>query len=92
VRDAALDLKSVVNADKGLALEEASEGLDFFLGPMGEVGEGFLDDASALALALAEEDGGWGVPVGDRLDVHGNYYITVVKCYKNGMNINMGTL
>jgi hypothetical protein len=55
-----------------IAAEQTAEGLDAGGRPMGEVGEGTLDDFAAPAEAFAEEDGGRGVAVGDGLDVHGS--------------------
>lgn len=81
VRQSADDVEGVIDTDEGLALEEAAEGLDLVLRPVGQVGEGLLDDAAVLALALAEEDGGRGVAVGDGLDVHGNHYTSDVNTF-----------
>ena len=70
--------------DQGFVAQQAAEGLDFFLGPIGEVGQGALAGFVAFAPALAEEDGGRGVAVGDGFDVHGSYYahlLTIVKDY-----------
>ena len=55
-------------------MQQATEGLDFFLGPMGEIGEGALAGFVAFAPAFAEEDGGRGVTVGDGFDIHGTDY------------------
>src|SRR6266540_1071904 len=73
VGESADDAEYVVDADEGFPLEKTAEGLDPVFGPMGEIRERFLDDFSVLAMALAEQDGWWGVAVGHRFDVHGNY-------------------
>ena len=44
------------------------------VGKLGEVGEGSLLDAAAVAEGLSEEDGGGRGAVGDALDIHGYYY------------------
>jgi hypothetical protein len=46
---------------------------------VGEVAERAFADFAGLAIALAEQDGGGRVPVGDGLDIHGLLYA--------GMNI-----
>jgi hypothetical protein len=66
-----LNLESVGSRDEGLALEDAAEGEDLGGGPIREVGESALDDLAVKAGALAEEDGGRGVAVGDGFHVHG---------------------
>jgi hypothetical protein len=71
VRSGALNVESVGGGDERFAFEDTAEGVDLGGGPRGEVGEGAFDDFGALAEALAEKDGGRGVAVGDRFDVHG---------------------
>jgi hypothetical protein len=71
VRSGALNVESVGGGDEGFAFEDTAEGVDLSGGPRREVGEGTFDDLGALAEALAEEDGGRGVAVGDRFDIHG---------------------
>ena len=39
-------------------------------GPMGKVGDGAVADLAVLAKALAEQDGGRGVPLGDDRNLH----------------------
>ena len=58
--------------------EDAAEGVDGGGGELGEVGEGSLLDAAAVAEGLSEEDGGRRGAVGDALDIHG-YYFTAGK-------------
>jgi hypothetical protein len=53
--------------------EEATQGLDSRLRPVGAIGQGALAGLRALAPALAEEDGGRAVAVGDGFDVQGTY-------------------
>lgn len=67
VRKGAGDGEGVAGTDQGLALEEAAEGVDLRLGPVGEIGDGALANLGAVANGLAEEDGGRGVAVGDAL-------------------------
>ena len=70
VRQSSLGGEQSLGRDEGLVLEQAAEGVDFWLGRMGEVGEGALAGFVALAPAFPEEDGGGRVAVGDGLDVH----------------------
>src|SRR5580700_4872935 len=79
-----LGSEQILGRDEGFVAQQAAEGLDFFLGPIGEVGQGALAGFVAFAPALAEEDGGRGVAVGDGFDVHGIYYahlLIIVKDY-----------
>jgi len=71
VRSGAENQESVGGGDERFAFENTAEGDDLSGGPRGEIGEGVFDNLCALAEALAEEDGGRGVAVGDGLDVHG---------------------
>ena len=57
--------------DGGAAFEQDSEPFDEGGGPFGEVGQCALADFAGVAIGLAKQDGGWGVAVGDGLDVHG---------------------
>jgi hypothetical protein len=54
-----------------LATQGTAESLDACRVPMGEIGEGAFANALALANTFAKEDSGWGVAVGDGVDVHG---------------------
>src|SRR5579883_3489067 len=38
--------------------------------PVGEIGQGAILDLAVLAEGFAQEEGGWGVAVGDGGDVH----------------------
>ena len=58
VRQSFLGGEQSLGRDEGLVLEQAAEGVDFWLGRMGEVGEGALAGFVVLAPAFAEEDGG----------------------------------
>src|SRR5271165_2775640 len=83
--------EQVLGGDQRFILQQAAEGLDLLLGPMGEIGEGALVGLVAFAPTFAEEDGGRGVAVGDGLDVHGSNYAYYINQAK-GNNVNyMGT-
>ena len=72
VEEGADDGEGLVEADEGLVAEQLAQGFDLGRGPGGEVGEGALADALALAPAFAEEDGRGRVAVRDDVHVHGN--------------------
>ena len=82
-----LGSEQILGRDEGFVAQQAAEGLDFFLGPIGEVGQGALAGFVAFAPALAEEDGGRGVAVGDGFDVHGSYYAHLLIIVKDYMSI-----
>ena len=63
--------EQILRRDQGLVAQQAAQGFDFLLGPVGEVGQGALAGLGALASAFAQEDGGRGVAVGDDIDIHG---------------------
>jgi hypothetical protein len=75
VRSRTENVESIGEGDKGIAFEDPTERVDLGGGPGGEVGEGAFDDLAAAAKALAEEDGGRRVAVGDGFNIHG-YKIT----------------
>jgi hypothetical protein len=52
---------------------------------VGEIGQGALVGFAACAPALAEEDGGWGVAIGDGFDVHGSYYTLQIRTVKRNI-------
>jgi len=54
----------------GGALQDGAKGIDFGRGPVGEIGDGAVVDLAVLAEALAEEDSGRGVAIGDGGDIH----------------------
>src|SRR5208282_438208 len=60
-----------IRRDNGAALEHAAQTLNMRLGPIGEVAEGALPYLAVFAVALAQQDGGRRVPVGDGFDIHG---------------------
>ena len=72
VRHGTLDHEGVLGGEELLALQDPTKRLDLLCGPVGEVRQGFLAHPFALAPALAKEDRGARVAVGDSLDVHGN--------------------
>ncbi len=73
------------------AAEHGADAVDDLGGQFGEVGEGGAADALAVALGLAEEDGGGAVAVGDDVDVVGHgarpitwkQYRTQLYCVKH---------
>src|SRR3984893_391268 len=77
--------RQILRRDEGFVAQQSAEGLDFFLGPIGEVGQGALAGFVAFPPALAEEDGGRGVAVGDGFDVHGIYYAHLVIIVKENV-------
>src|SRR5712692_11041423 len=79
--------EQILERDQGFIAQQAAESLDFFRGPIGEVGQGTLAGFVAFPPALAEEDGGRGVAVGDGLDVHGSYYAHLICIVKTNMLI-----
>src|SRR3984957_4469319 len=83
--------EQILGRDEGFVAQQAAEGLDFFLGPIGEVGQGALAGFVAFPPALAEEDGGRGVAVGDGFDVHGSYYAYLILTVKDNNSNYMGT-
>ena len=72
VRQAAGDGEGVaLGGDDGAAFEHAAQAFDVGGRPVGEIAEGALTDLAVLAVALAQQDGGRRVPVGDGFDIHG---------------------
>ncbi len=61
----------VLGGDDGAALEHAAQAFDVGRWPVGEVAQGALTDLAVLSVALAKENGGRRVPVGDGFDIHG---------------------
>jgi hypothetical protein len=72
-----------VCGDDGTALEDAAQALDIRHGPVGEVAEGSLPDLAVVAIALAQQDGGGRVPVGDGFDTHGGMWARLPSRYKS---------
>jgi hypothetical protein len=85
------EMERFIRSDQQIAFEDAAEAIDLFSRPVGEVGEGTFVDAAGLAEAFAQEDGGWGVAVGDRLHVHGNMISQYFNKYKTHISYYMGT-
>jgi hypothetical protein len=54
-----------------LPAQGPAESLDACRVPIREIGEGAFANALAFANTFAKEDSGWGVAVGDGVDVHG---------------------
>ena len=69
-------------ADGEAALEDGAEAVDDLGRELGEVGDGLLADAGALAPGLAEQDGGFAGAVGDAFDVEGHG-----ECYGNKLPV-----
>src|SRR5260370_34135791 len=82
-----LGREQILGRDEGFVAQQAAEGLDFLLGPIGEVGQGALAGFVGFGSALAEADGGRGVAVGDGFDVHGSYYAHILTIVKANMLI-----
>src|SRR5260370_32198577 len=55
----------------GAALEERAQSLDEFARPIRKVDDGAFLDLCAIPIALAQQDGGWRIPVGNGFDIHG---------------------
>jgi hypothetical protein len=56
--------------DDGAPLEHAAQTFNMGRRPVGEVAERTFADLALVAVTLAQEDGGWRVPVRDGFDVH----------------------
>src|SRR6185437_12389920 len=75
MREAAGDGEGVAfGGDDGAALEHTAQAFDVGGGPVGEIAEGALPDLAALPVALAQQDRGGRVPVGDGFDIHGGVW------------------
>src|SRR6516164_5459565 len=83
--------EQIVGRDQGFVAQQATEALDFLWRPGGKVGQGALTGFVALAPALAEEDGGRGVAVGDDGDVHANITPQLSSTVKQKYVYYMGT-
>ena len=80
VRKGFLRGEPILGRDQALVAQQAAEGFDFLLGPIGEIGQGALARFIPFAPGFAEEDGGRGVAVGHDIDVHGYTKLhTIVK-------------
>ena len=75
--------EGVVGIDELLTAEDAAEHIDGGVGQLGEIGEGALLDAAAVAVGLSEEDGGRRGAVGHALDIHGHLLSHITPATKN---------
>ena len=76
------DLEDIIDWYEIFTLENASDSIDLILGQLGQVGDRSFVDFLTLAVRLSEQDGWFGVPIGDDIDMHGYYirlYILYVK-------------
>jgi hypothetical protein len=64
----------VLGGDEFLVSLEATQGFDLLRRPVRKVGQGAVARLATLAPALAKEEGGRGVAVGDGFNVNGPYY------------------
>ncbi len=83
--------EQILGRDQGLVAQQAAEGFDFLLRPIGEVGQGALAGFVAFAPAFAQEDSGRGVAIGDGFDIHGSYYACLIRIVKGKYVNYMGT-
>src|SRR6266704_3541396 len=84
VRKSLLGGAQILRGDQGLVAQQAAKGFDFLLGPIGEIGQGALAGFVAFAPAFAEEDGGWGIAIGDGGDIHVNAPNSVILTLPEG--------
>ena len=81
--------------DGDTTLEDGAEAVDDLGREAGEVGDGSLADAGAIAPGLAEQDGGFTGLVGDGFDVEGHgegYGNTRVTISGRNSNCNKNTI
>ena len=55
---------------QGQALEHAAQAFNVGRGPVGKIAQCAFTNLAAFAVALAQEDRGWRVPIWDGFDVH----------------------
>ncbi len=67
-------LEGVLRGQQGFPLKAAAQQGDRFGGQLGEIGKGAGLNLTALAVALAQQDGGGRAAVGDGGDVHDYHY------------------
>jgi hypothetical protein len=60
----------LLGGNDGAALEHAAQAFDMSGGPVGEVAKRAFAHLPLVAVALAQEDRGWRVPVRDGFDIH----------------------
>ena len=72
VGQAALDAELFLKRVGGdvASLEQQFEPRDYLGVPVGDVSQGAFLNLAVLAVGLAQENGGWGVSIGDHIDVH----------------------
>jgi hypothetical protein len=71
--------------------EKDSKVLDELRVPVGEIGDGALDDLLAIAVSLAQQDGRGRVSIGDALNVHSHDISMTVDKIKQNIIIYMAT-
>ncbi len=64
------DLEDIIDRHEIFTLENASDGIDLIHGQLGQVGERAFPDIFALPIRLSEQDGRFGVSIGDDVDMH----------------------
>src|SRR4051812_1187593 len=77
--------------DDGAALEHPPQAFDVRGRPGGEVAQRAFADLALVAVALAQQDRGRGVPVRDGFDVHGPSRVDLAARYKSQMRYYMAT-
>ena len=75
----------------GAALEQRAQAFDERGRPVTEVEQGALLDLAVDAIALAQEDSGRGIAVGNGLDVHGYSYRLLYATSTHKLAIYMAT-
>ena len=84
VRQATDDGEGVaLGGDDGATLEHAAQPFDVGGGPVRQVAQGALTHLAALAIALAQQDGGRRVPIGDGFDIHDQAWSDPGASYKS---------
>jgi hypothetical protein len=95
-----------VPRNDGAAFEQRLEAGDPLVRPVGEVQERALLDLASLAVALAQQDGGGRVAIGDRFDIHGSnieissnlnnrvstYYMATIQRHQNKLGCDTNHL
>jgi len=75
----------------GAALEQCAQSLDELARPIREIGDGALLDLCAIPIALAQQDRGRRIPVGDGFDIHGFNITQKNHIINNNIIIYMAT-
>ena len=75
----------------GAAPEHAAQPFDVGGEPIGEIAQGPFTNLAAFAIALAKQNGGRRVPVGDRFDIHGGIGAHRLRKYKSQILDYMAT-